>query len=120
MKAVKRTPRSEMQFGALLNRIEPLASTLAEALEALPEDVTTELRKFVYLSSNIEFDEGEIQWDIARASDDDPTIAAKFLRYMDSDFAQLEIAWGLINARDRPFDEELAPTYEGADETQKN
>lgn len=118
MKVVKRTPLSELQAKLLWRRTKALADDLATALEVPSADIEREMDSFIYLSANIEFEAGEIEWEPARALDDDPALAAKFLRYMASDITPINAASALVMERDRPHDEALAPTP--PDVTQKN
>lgn len=113
MKAVKRTPRSQMQYIALRKRSEGLAEIMAEALDATTEMVDEQINNFIYISANVEFEHSEIEWEPACATDSEEVFAAKFLKYMDSNFDLILSAIVLVNQRDRPFDDELAPPADG-------
>lgn len=119
MKVTKRTPRTEMVFGAVLKHSEGLAETLAEALEVAPADVQSQLSTFIWISCNVEFENGDVDWQPASALDDEATLAAKFLRYMDSEIEPINTAARLITERDRPYDDELAPLEDTGDQGKK-
>lgn len=118
MQISKRTPRSEMQAKSLWKRTDGLAEQMAAALQAPVEDIKTELNTFIYLSVNVQFENGDVEWQPACASDDDPALVAKFLRYMDSDIEAINAASTLVLQRDQPFDPALGPEPPG--ETEKN
>lgn len=118
MKVVKRTPRSEIVARILWKRVEGLAPQLAEALDLPVEAVQTALNTYVYIITNVEFEQSDIAWQPACATDDEAVIAAKFLEYMGADLEPIDRATALVQARDRPFDAATAPeTPEG---TEKN
>lgn len=114
MNVLKRTPRSEMKYQSLIRKSEGIAETLAAALEAGVEDVQGQLNVFLWISSGVEFETGEIEWQPATGLDDEANIAAKFLRYMDSDVEPIDQAARLMRERDRPYDE--TPALEGVPE----
>lgn len=118
MKVIKRTPRSEMVSRVLWKRIDGLAPELAEVLGAPLDAVETALNTYIYIVTNVEFENGDIDWHPACASDDIPTLVTKFLAYMDADVAPIERASGMIQLRDQPSDQALAPEPPG--ETEKN
>lgn len=103
MKVSKRTPRTDMYRDAIHDRMASFHQKLSEELNVPLAILDTSLVDFARLSSRVAFDNGEVDFELASAGDNDQQIAEKFIRYLDSQCIEVvDQAEQAIRAKDRP------------------
>lgn len=85
MKVRHRTPRSEMALRALIKKSADLPEALGKKLGFESADVDAELFQFLRLSAQIEPGKGELDFELAQATDTPDEIAVKFIAYLDTE-----------------------------------
>lgn len=118
MNVKKYTPMVALRQRALGAVAEEAAKLLFERLKAQGEEIPLEtirrdLWEFMVFSSRVEFEEGEIDFDLAKASDDAEAVAIKYVGYLASDESKrIMDAWTTIYTTDAdvPKDATTGPT----------
>lgn len=111
MKVIRRTPRTNLTFRALVMRMGTFYEQLASELGLEPLLVDEELTRFARLSVRVIFEEGESDFALAQMGDGPDTILSKFAAYLDTQcIEQVDQAFQAIRAHDNPTDPALAPT----------
>lgn len=117
MKVLKRTPRTEMRYEALIRKV---LQFFDEMVEGSGEEATTmdlAVTHFARLSSRIE-PNGKSKIGLAAPGDDPETIRAKFENFLDADWGEVEEMTRAIRNHDAPADPATAP--EPPEESEKN
>lgn len=86
MKVKRRTPRTEMHFAAIVDKMTPFYKELAKE-EGVEETVVDQsLSKFARLSSRVELNgKEELDFEFASLSDTPDQVKEKFVAYLDSE-----------------------------------
>lgn len=104
MKIRQKTPRTEMQFTAIVSKMTTFWEALGEELGVGKEVVDAELSKFATLSARVEFDKGEMDFDVALVTDSPDEIRQNFTRYIDTScYLTVEKALAEVFRADRPL-----------------
>lgn len=110
MKVHKRTPRTEMVLKTLIVRAGDLVQRLAAEMEVPAEAVDQEFFQFLRLSSRVQFENGEVDFMLAKATDTTEQLAERFIRYLDSgQINVIQAAWNDIYEMDMPADPVTGP-----------
>lgn len=111
MKVIRRTPRSDLFYQQVLNKMGRFLTQLASEMGLEPYVLDESLTRFARLSNRVTFGEGEVDFALAQAGDSEDTILAKFVGYLDSQCVEvIDSAFREIREADRPHEAALAPT----------
>lgn len=110
MKVGRRTPRSELVAGVILLKGQELVEGLVEEIGLDQPYIQLALTRFTALSTRATFDNGEIDFEVARGNDTPQQLHDKFMDYLNSDcLAVVETVQTELDEMDKPFDAALAP-----------
>lgn len=114
MRVSKRKPITEMRAQALAGSIAPRLEQLAEELKLPTQIVDLALWNFIQLSARVEFEMGEVDFELPLATDDAEAIATKFVRFAASECQEkIDQARRAMEALDRPVDPATGPVPTG-------
>lgn len=110
MKVLTRTPRVDLRYGGFLRKMIPLVEQVA-AENGTPRDAADDaLEGFAWLSARVEFEKGEVDFDLALTGDTPEQVKVKFDQYLDTKcMQQVLAARTAIRETDRPADTATAP-----------
>lgn len=85
MKINRETPRTEMVYASILDKMSEFYVALADELGFSVDTVEKHLTEYAALSARAEFKKGEIDFDLADVKDTPDEVKAKFIKYMDTE-----------------------------------
>lgn len=104
MRVKPKTPRTEMEHAAIINKMGAIYESLGTELGYGPEAVDVEMSRLATISARVVFDKDEIDFAIVQHSDSPDEIKTKFVKYIDTTCYQLiESAMRQIVAQDLPL-----------------
>lgn len=110
MKVLNRTPRTDLRYGGYLRKMAAILEQVAQENGTPIEAADDALEGFAWLSSRVEFETGEVDFDLARTTDTAEEIKVKFDKYLDTEsMRQVNAARVAIREKDRPADPVNAP-----------
>lgn len=118
METLKRTPRTELVYRALLVKMSEVLDETAVEIGVDQRLVDDAMEIFAWISARSAFDPGEVDFELAKPSDTPDEIKTKFLIYMDTAcIEKIEAAKSKLREMDRPVDPDIAPL--GGDKEKK-
>lgn len=110
MQIRKRTPRTEMESDLIGYKLYPLLQELIEEYDAPELQIDQVMTQFLYISTRVLFEAGEVDFDIALPTDSSVRVREKFNAYLDSEMLdKIEKARTLIDEFDAPANPITAP-----------
>lgn len=110
MKVSRRKPITDMRAESMAGEIVPRIDDLAKELGVKNWVVDAALWRFIQMATRVEFEAGEVDFELPLGSDDVETIAAKFVRFVGSECQeQIEAAHRAITELDKPHDPVSGP-----------
>lgn len=111
MNILRRTPRTDLQEDALIDRMAEFYKRLAEELGVPTLSLDKALTRFARLAARVEFEKGEVDFEQPAPLDSEETIIKKFMAYLGSDCVEtIDLAHSKIAEADRPAISISAPT----------
>jgi hypothetical protein len=110
MKVKRKTPRTEMVYHAIIRKLASFYRTMAID-EGVPSDILDiQLTQYAVLCARVEFEEGEVDFNLSSPRDDEGAIQAEIEKYMDTQHIEKIVeALAAIRKEDRPVDDVTAP-----------
>lgn len=110
MKVNRRTPRSQLVAGVILLKGQELVEELVEEIGLDQPYIQLAWGRFAQLSTRVDFDNGEIDFEKARGVDTPQQLHDKFMSYLNSECLEaIEAAQNELEELDQPYDAALAP-----------
>lgn len=99
MKINRETPRTEMVYASICDKMNEFYKALADELGFSVDTVEKHLTEYASLSARAEFKKGEIDFELADVKDTPDEIKAKFLKYIDTEKVEVVKAALVESAR---------------------
>jgi hypothetical protein len=110
MNIKRKSPRTVLAYQTFIRRANEFITQLAEE-EGYEEGILdVEAINYLVLSARVEFDKGEVDFELLTLKDETEEAQVKFLQYLETEHYQIvEQAVDEINKLDAPVDRALAP-----------
>jgi len=113
MKILKRTPRTDLRYHGFMRKMGAILNQVAEENGVPKEAADDALEAFAWVSARVEFEVGEVDFELAQTSDTSEKIHDKFQKYLDTErMDQVTAARTGIRESDRPANPVTAPDGE--------